>query len=167
VAGVGPGRAGNRRPDVVRRARARDGRPGAGADVRVQAAPARERGEPRLAFAERTALAVGGPGQHGRPGLELRGGRGQGVLLVDGEIRVSQGAEFHGVVIARDDVVSGPGGGALYGSVMAADSSRGPGDHSHVGDDLLVRRSSCAATGALRRVAPLVPVVRRAWAPLP
>jgi len=102
-----------------------------------------------------------------RGDLELRGGRGQGVLLVDGEIRVSQGAEFHGVVIARDDVVSGPGGGALYGSVMAADSSRGPGDHSHVGDDLLVRRSSCAATGALRRVAPLVPVVRRAWAPLP
>ena len=101
-----------------------------------------------------------------RGDLTLNGGRGQGVLLVDGDLHVQNGAEFHGVVIARDDVVSGPGGGALFGAVLAADSVRGPGDHSLIGDDLLVRRSSCTAAGVLRRAAPLVPVARRAWAEL-
>ena len=38
-----------------------------------------------------------------RGDLELRGGRGQGILLVDGDLVVSQGAEFHGVVITRDE----------------------------------------------------------------
>jgi hypothetical protein len=98
--------------------------------------------------------------------LELRGGRGQGVLLVDGDLRVTNGAEFHGVVITRDDVLSGPGGGRVFGVVLAADSLRGPGDHSDIGDALTLRYASCTAAGVLRRSAPLVPVRHRAWAPM-
>ncbi len=96
--------------------------------------------------------------------LEMRGGHGQGVLLVDGDLTLSQGAEFHGVVIARDDVVGGPGGGRLLGLAMAGDMRPGPGDHTTLGDGVQINLSRCAAQGALRRSARLVPLVRRWWA---
>lgn len=102
-----------------------------------------------------------------RGDLELRGGAGQGVLLVDGDLTVSQGATYLGVVIARDDVRSAAGGGRILGAAFAADSVALPGDHSRIADGLRVQRSSCAAAGVLRRHAPMVPVTRRSWAPMP
>ena len=102
-----------------------------------------------------------------RGDLEVRGGRGQGVLLVDGDVVFSQGAEFHGVVVARDDLSAGPGGGRVFGSVIAADSVSGAGDHTWIGDGLRIQRSSCTVTGVLMHNARLVPVVRRSWAPMP
>ena len=99
-----------------------------------------------------------------RGDLELRGGRGQGVLLVDGDLVVSQGAEFHGVVVTRDDIRSGLGGGRIFGVAMAADSLAAAGDHTHIGHGLLIQRATCTALGVLRRTAPLVPVARRSWA---
>jgi hypothetical protein len=98
--------------------------------------------------------------------VEIRGGAGQGVLLADGDVTVSQGARFTGVVIARDDVRSAAGGGVVLGAVLAADSAAGPGDHSRIGDALRIQRSSCAVDGVLRRNARLVPVTRRSWAPM-
>lgn len=96
--------------------------------------------------------------------LEMRGGYGQGLLLVDGDFTLSQGAEFHGVVIARDDVRGGAGGGRLFGLAMAGDSRAGPGDHTTLGDGTQINLSRCAVQGALRRSARLVPLVRRWWA---
>lgn len=102
-----------------------------------------------------------------RGDLEVRGGRGQGILLVDGDVVLSQGAEFHGLIVARDDILSGPGGGRVLGAAYAADSVTGPGDASWIGDGLRIHRSACAIAGVLRRNAPLVPVPRRSWAPMP
>lgn len=96
--------------------------------------------------------------------LEMRGGHGQGLLLVDGDFTLSQGAEFHGVVIARDDVVGGAGGGRLLGLAMAGDMRAGPGDHTILGDGVQINLSRCAVQGSLRRSARLVPLVRRWWA---
>lgn len=96
--------------------------------------------------------------------VEMRGGYGQGLLLVDGDFTLSQGAEFHGVVIARDDVLGGAGGGRLVGLAMAGDSRAGPGDHTSLGDGTQINLSRCAVQGALRRSARLVPLVRRWWA---
>jgi len=96
--------------------------------------------------------------------LEMRGGSGQGLLLVDGDFRLSQGAQFHGVVITSDDLIGGAGGGRLIGLAMAADTRGGPGDHTTLGDGVQVQLSRCAVEGALRRSARLVPVVRRWWA---
>lgn len=95
--------------------------------------------------------------------LEMRGGAGQGVLLVDGDLTLSQGAVFHGVVIAQDDLLSAPGGGTIVGLALAADSRTGPGDHTTLGDGVHVQLGRCVADGALRRSARLVPVVRRWW----
>ncbi len=96
--------------------------------------------------------------------LEMRGGAGQGVLLVDGDFTLSQGAVFHGVVITQDDLLSAPGGGTILGLTLAADSRSGPGDHTRLGDGVRLQLARCVADGALRRSARLVPVVRRWWA---
>lgn len=103
---------------------------------------------------------------HARGSMELRGGRGQGILLVDGDLTVAHGARFDGLVIVRDDLRSGPGGGALRGAVLAADTLAVAGDHPDVGDGLRVERAGCVAAGALARLARLGPLTGRAWVPM-
>jgi hypothetical protein len=97
--------------------------------------------------------------------LVVRGGRGQGILLVDGDVTFENGAEFAGVVITQDDVVIASSGAQLLGLVLAADRRAGSGDHTdlHAG---VVTRSSCAVDRALTGSAPLVPVKQRSWAPM-
>lgn len=101
-----------------------------------------------------------------RGSVELRGGRGQGMLLVDGDLTVSGGARFDGIVIVRDDVRTGPGGGVLRGAVLAADTAAAPGDHPEVGDGLRVERAGCLVAGVLSRQARWRPVHGRAWLPM-
>lgn len=98
--------------------------------------------------------------------VELRGGVGQGVLLVEGDLTVSAGARFAGVVIARDDVRSQGIGGTLLGSVLAGDASVAPGDHTLLDGASLVQRSHCAVDLALEWSARLIPMAGRSWAPL-
>ncbi|MEN8374660.1 MAG: hypothetical protein ABFS34_04365 [Gemmatimonadota bacterium] len=43
---------------------------------------------------------------------------GQGILLVDGDLRLTGGFQFHGVVIVKGKLVIGSGGADLHGSVM-------------------------------------------------
>ncbi|MBP9106940.1 MAG: hypothetical protein KBF56_09290 [Gemmatimonadaceae bacterium] len=95
----------------------------------------------------------------------LRGGAGQGVLLVEGDLTVSQGARFAGVVIVRDDVQSQGIGGTVLGAVLAGDANVAPGDHTRLDGATLVQRSRCAVDLALEWSARLVPVRQRAWAP--
>lgn len=98
--------------------------------------------------------------------LELRGGVGQGVLLVDGDLTLSGGAAFAGVVIVRDDVVTQGVGGTVLGAVLAEDARVAPGDHTRLDGSSLVQRSTCAAELALEWSARLVPVRQRSWSAL-
>ncbi len=101
-----------------------------------------------------------------RGDVELRGGVGQGVLLADGDVTLSNGALFAGVVITRDDLASAGIGGTILGAVLAGDARKATGDHTALGGLTLVRRSSCAVALALERSARLVPVRARSWASL-
>jgi len=101
-----------------------------------------------------------------RGDVEVRGGLGQGVLLAEGDVVISGGAQLAGVVIAQDDLVSQGSGGAIFGLAMAADGRIASGDHSRLEDGALVRRSRCAVDLALERSARLVPVRHRSWIPL-
>ncbi|MEO6445767.1 MAG: hypothetical protein ABIZ91_13570 [Gemmatimonadaceae bacterium] len=101
-----------------------------------------------------------------RGDIELRGGAGQGVLLADGDVTLSAGATFAGVVITRDDLRSAGIGGTILGAVLAADERVSAGDHSRLDGATLVQRSHCAVVLALERSARLLPVRGRAWAPL-
>lgn len=101
-----------------------------------------------------------------RGDIELRGGAGQGVLIADGDVTLSNGVFFAGVIITRDDLLSSGIGGTVLGAVLAADVRTGAGDQTRLDGRTLVQRSSCAATRALERSARLRPVASRGWAPL-
>lgn len=90
---------------------------------------------------------AGGPGSACRgfypiihvPGdLRLVGGRGQGILLVDGDLDLAGGAMFAGIVVVRGRLTASGSGGTVLGSVLASRVVlAGAGS-------LLVQFSSCA-----------------------
>lgn len=99
-----------------------------------------------------------------RGDLEIRGGTGQGMLLVDGDLTLSAGARLAGVVIVRDDLRTLGTGGTILGAVLAEDARVASGDHTRLDGSTLVQRSRCAVDRALEWSARLVRVRDRAWA---
>jgi hypothetical protein len=102
-----------------------------------------------------------------RGDVTIAGGRGQGILLAEGDLRLAAGASFVGLVIARDDIVTGVGGGSILGAAFASDSRSAPADHTVIGSGGLIRYSSCGLESALYGSALLKRVEQRAWAELP
>jgi adhesin HecA-like repeat protein len=98
-----------------------------------------------------------------RGDVEIRGGIGQGLLLADGDVTLSAGALFAGLIITRDDLLSTGTGGTVFGAVLAGDDRTGSGDHSRLDGSSRVQRSACAVQQALERSARIVPVPRRSW----
>ena len=55
-----------------------------------------------------------------RPGnLKLQGGRGQGILLVDGDLELAGGVEFFGIVLVKGRLNTTGNGNKINGAVMA------------------------------------------------
>ena len=96
---------------------------------------------------------------HAPGDLIVDGGRGQGLLLVDGDLTLQGGFEFVGAVLVRGAVRSGPGGARITGTVaMAAQSPTAPAL-----DGLAIGFSRCAARKALLGIALPVPLAERSW----
>ena len=94
--------------------------------------------------------------------LQIDGGRGQGVLLVNGSVRFNGNFEFYGVIIATNDVTKGNGTAKIYGSIIAGDNVRAD-DTSLLGNTFIFY-SKCANESATRASSIIVPVNQRAWA---
>ena len=98
---------------------------------------------------------------HARGNLHISGGLGQGILLVDGDLQLSGGFWFVGVVIVRGTLRTSGSGAGVLGVVMAA--------NVRLDDDIVVignsyiQYSSCAVSSALTASAMLTPVKERAW----
>jgi hypothetical protein len=95
--------------------------------------------------------------------ITVRGGVGQGILIAAGDVRFENGASFAGTVTARDDFVTGSGGGSVLGAVLAGDIRRGAGDQSSIGSGSWIRSSRCRVQQARLAVAPPVRVTQRWW----
>jgi hypothetical protein len=95
--------------------------------------------------------------------LKLTGGRGQGILLVEGDLEVQGGFEFYGPVIVRQQLITQGTGGHFNGGVMAANVSL---DQSTVLGDAIITYSSCAITAALNGNASGRLLASRSWADL-
>jgi hypothetical protein len=96
--------------------------------------------------------------------LVLRAGSvGQGVLLVDGDLDL-EGAEFHGVIVVRDDLASPRGPNHIVGAVMVADARAT--DPTILAKGTAIEYSSCLIDRALRGSARLVRAKQRGWAEL-
>ena len=96
--------------------------------------------------------------------LTVRGGVGQGILIVNGDVFFENGASFAGLVMVADDFVTGAGGGSVLGAVIAGDSRRGAGDHTIVGSGGPIRRSTCRLRQARLAAANPVRAKHRWWA---
>ncbi|MBL0938683.1 MAG: hypothetical protein IBJ03_07300 [Gemmatimonadaceae bacterium] len=94
--------------------------------------------------------------------LHLNGGRGQGILLVNGSLRINGNFKFVGLIVVMDDFR--PNGNAdIYGSVLVRNRTT---DNSLGNGNTLIAYSRCAVGQALGALAVPRRVHQRAWVQL-
>ena len=96
--------------------------------------------------------------------LKVTTGRGQGILLVDGNFTVAGNFQFDGAVIARGGLKMSGTGNKIVGAVMAA-SVQVNDDVSLSGNTSLLY-SSCALQAALSATAYPAQATQRSWVDL-
>ena len=92
--------------------------------------------------------------------LRLSGGEGQGMLLVEGDLSVSGGFEFYGVVIVKGTLSTTGTGGHFNGAVMAQNVNL---DQSLILGNAVVQYSSCATNRAVKAASVAEPLPMRGW----
>jgi hypothetical protein len=92
--------------------------------------------------------------------VRLSGGRGQGILLVEGDLQLSGGVEFFGPVIVQGRVHSTGTGGHIYGGLMANQVDLDP---TTLTGNSVAQFSTCAIARALNGTSVVQPVTGRAW----
>ncbi len=104
---------------------------------------------------------------HDGPSLSLQSASyGQGLLLVDGDLRIAGGFTFMGIIIVQGTFETGTGTNRVYGSVMA--SNRADVNESMLGT-AEIYYSRCAITRAILNNAALSrarPLQQRSWVDL-
>ncbi|HYW30648.1 MAG TPA: pilus assembly PilX N-terminal domain-containing protein [Gemmatimonas sp.] len=93
--------------------------------------------------------------------LQLSKGRGQGILLVNGDVRLNGNFQWNGLIIARDDIIKGNGTFDMFGSIMSRNANV-QDDNSIVGNSSF-NWSKCAVESALRGSAVLTRTRERSW----
>lgn len=92
--------------------------------------------------------------------LTLNTGRGQGILLVEGDLDVAGGFEFYGPVIVRGTLKTSGEGGHFNGGVMAANVQL---DQNVVIGNAVISFSRCTILKALNGSATPTSAVERSW----
>lgn len=92
--------------------------------------------------------------------LRLTNGRGQGILIVDGDVTLAGNFEFYGPIIVRGDLGATGSDNTVHGAVIASgDGARG----NLVMGDAEINYSSCALIKALAASAVGAPMRERGW----
>ncbi len=98
--------------------------------------------------------------------LELTGGSGRGLLVVEGRLRVSGPLFFRGVVVALGGLeVTGPG--AFVEGLVLVGGDREPAVLVNVNADLRLRYDPCLADDVAWHAGRATPLASRGWAPAP
>jgi hypothetical protein len=92
--------------------------------------------------------------------LTMNGGRGQGILLVEGDLHVQGGFEFYGPVIVRGMLKTAGTGGHFNGGVLAANVEL---DQNVVIGNAVIEFSRCTLLKALNGSATPTTAIERAW----
>lgn len=96
--------------------------------------------------------------------LHLNGnGRGQGILLIDGNFQVNGTFEFYGLIVAGGTLTAGSGTAKIFGAIMAAS---GELDTSSLGGTVDIKYSQCGLERAMRGSAQVVQARDRSWVEL-
>jgi len=96
--------------------------------------------------------------------LKVTTGRGQGILLVDGNVTMAGNFAFTGAIIARGGLTMSGTGNKVTGAVMAASVS--VNDDVSLSGNTTLQYSSCALVAALSASAYPVQAMQRAWVDL-
>jgi hypothetical protein len=86
------------------------------------------------------------PHVHSGGDLKVSGGRGQGMLVVDGDLELVGGFVFAGVIVVRGRLRIGGIGTAVTGAVVVANEEQGL---IAIGGTAVIRYSKCAIDRAL------------------
>jgi hypothetical protein len=89
------------------------------------------------------------------------GGRGQGVLLVEGDLEITGDFDFWGLVVVQGGIKIFGSRVRITGALMAADLS--PDDRNRLGGDTTIQFSSCTLKEALAGAAFAEPLGQRSW----
>ncbi|HEV8355570.1 MAG TPA: hypothetical protein VGQ17_02275 [Gemmatimonadales bacterium] len=95
-------------------------------------------------------------------GLKLQTGRGQGVLLVAGDLDIRGNFEFDGVIIALGEVKTDGTGNKITGAILANNTVIG--DLTTFSGNPTVLYSQCAVSAVLQGTAKGFPLTERSWA---
>ncbi|HSW31865.1 MAG TPA: hypothetical protein VLH75_20445 [Longimicrobiales bacterium] len=98
--------------------------------------------------------------------VQLSSGVGQGIMLVQGDLKVTGGFEFYGPVYVQGTLTTMGSGGHFWGGVTAANAEL---DDNTVLGNAVITYSSCAVTRALLNNSALTkirPIAMRSWVDL-
>ena len=95
--------------------------------------------------------------------LTLQGGFGQGVLIINGDLKVTGGFEFYGPVLIKGTLSTQGTGGHFNGGVIAANINLA---QDVILGNAVVNFSSCALVKALKASASVTSVKQRSWVTL-
>jgi cytoskeletal protein CcmA (bactofilin family) len=96
--------------------------------------------------------------------LHMNGGRGQGILLVEGDVKINGQFEFYGLIVAKDDIIKGNGSAKLHGAIMSRNANIV--DPSDILGNITINYSQCSLERAMRGSAQVVQAKERAWTEL-
>ena len=120
-------------------------------------------GEPNRDAAALVACQTYFPIVYAKSDLHINNGRGQGILLVDGDMQINGNFQWYGLIVVRDDFNKGNGTPQVFGAVMARNATFNDGGSFFQGNSTF-QWSKCALESALRGSARLLPARRRPWA---
>ena len=101
---------------------------------------------------------------HATGQIKLQTGRGQGVLLADGDVELRGNFVWDGIILALGQVKTNGSGNKVTGAVLANDAQLG--DLTSFIGNPTVTFSSCAVARALINSATVSPLAERSWVQL-
>jgi hypothetical protein len=98
------------------------------------------------------------------PLLKVTGGRGQGLLLVEGDFEVAGGFEFTGLIVAKGGIKVNGNGNKITGALLAQDVAID--DQNSISGNTTLQFSSCALNKAIQGSAFAEQFGNRGWVQL-
>ena len=92
------------------------------------------------------------------------GGRGQGLLLIEGDLSIAGGFEFTGLIVAKGGIKVNGNGNKITGALLAQDVSID--DENSISGNTTLQFSSCALDKAIKGSAFAEPLSYRSWVQL-
>jgi hypothetical protein len=89
------------------------------------------------------------------------GGRGQGLLLVEGDLEIAGGFEWTGLIVAKGGIKISGNGNKITGALLAQDVALD--DQNSISGNTTLQFSSCALSKAIKGSAFAEPLGQRSW----